>query len=161
LFVLIFGVDFLTLDYTNGYINLLRGIFKMSNDLYMDQPPLNREEKSPQGSRDNKSKPQLSFILDAPNACEGLAKRFEIGCDKYGRNNWKKGLNWVELIDSMQRHILAFQNGEDIDPEDGQPHVWAIAWNVIILVEMFHTRKDLDTRYKPDFIVEELEKQSD
>lgn len=105
-----------------------------------------------QANRYNEGKPQLSFIFDAPHACEGIAKRFEIGCNKYGRNNWKKGLKWIELIDSMERHILAFQNGEDTDPEDGQPHVWAIAWNALILAEMFHTRKDLDTRYSHEKI---------
>lgn len=44
------------------------------------------------------------------------------GADKYGRNNWRKGLHYSRLIDAAMRHILAFADGEDSDPETGLSH---------------------------------------
>ncbi len=92
--------------------------------------------------RFNEGKPQLSYLLDAPLAMEGLAKRFELGAKKYGRNNWKKGLNTLEIIDSLLRHLSAYQNGELTDEADGGYHVDAILWNALVLSEQFHQTKE-------------------
>jgi len=93
----------------------------------------------PRADRYNEGKPQLSFILDAPLAMEGLARRFELGAKKYARDNWKKGLPDVEIIDSLMRHLLAYHNGEVSDP-DGGFHVDAIVWNAVVLSQQFHSR---------------------
>ena len=87
--------------------------------------------------RYNEGKPELSFILDAPLAMKGLAERFALGARKYPRHNWKKGFQQESLIDSLLRHLLAFQNGEVYD-EDGGLHVDAIVWNSVVLSEQHH-----------------------
>lgn len=123
--------------------------FMHQNDLVLNNSCLKCEKplfEYNQADRFNEGKTELSYIFDAPKACEGLANRFAIGSDKYGRNNWKSGLKWVELLDCFDRHRLAFQNGEELDEETGQPHVWAMVWNIFVLVEMYHTRPDLDDR---------------
>lgn len=99
------------------------------------------EEK---GLRYNEGKPQLSYLLDFPLAAKGLAARFEIGAKKYGRDNWKKGLDETQIIDSLMRHLLAFNNGEVYD-EDGGLHVDAILWNAAVLSEHAHKRYRDDT----------------
>lgn len=95
----------------------------------------------PRADRFNEGKPKLSYILDAPLAIEGLSNRFELGAKKYSRNNWKKGFDDTSLIDSLLRHLAAYQNGETVDPVDGGYHMDAVVWNAIVLSEQFHKRR--------------------
>lgn len=90
-----------------------------------------------QADRYNEGKPELSYILDAPLAMQGLANRFALGAKKYSRDNWKKGLPDTQVIDSLLRHLSAYQNGEMHD-EDGGLHVDAIVWNAVVLSEQYH-----------------------
>lgn len=97
---------------------------------------------STQADRYNEGKPQLSFIFDAPLAMEALARRFEMGAKKYARDNWKKGFPDIQVIDSLLRHVSAYQNGETSDPEGGN-HVDAIVWNAVVLAEQFYKREKM------------------
>jgi len=96
--------------------------------------------KTDQALRYNNGKPQLSYLLDAPFAMEGLARRFELGAKKYSRDNWKKGLPDNEVIDCLTRHLMAYHNGEAEDA-DGGFHVDAILWNAVVLSEQFYKRR--------------------
>lgn len=87
-----------------------------------------------QADRYNTGKPELSFLMDAPLAMQGLANRFSLGARKYSRDNWKLGLPTKQVIDSLLRHIMAYSNGELTD-EDGGEHVDAIVWNAVVLSE--------------------------
>jgi hypothetical protein len=91
--------------------------------------------------RFNEGKPELSYILDAPLAMQGLANRFSLGAKKYARNNWKGGFEDSSLIDSLLRHLTAYQNGEVVDEADGGYHVDAIVWNAVVLSEQYHKRR--------------------
>ncbi len=66
-----------------------------------------------------------AFVGDELSAIELMTAAMEYGANKpeYGRNNWKKGMEWSRLIDAAQRHGLAILDGEDTDPESGNPHV--------------------------------------
>lgn len=67
------------------------------------------------------------------------------GAAKYGLHNWKKGLHVRDVASSLLRHLTAFLNGEDIDEESGLSHTGAIAWNALMLSEMYR-RPDMDDR---------------
>ena len=46
---------------------------------------------------------------------EGYA--FAYGAEKYGVDNWRKGIPWREYIGAAMRHILRFACGEECDAE--------------------------------------------
>jgi hypothetical protein len=55
---------------------------------------------------------------------EGAARAYGYGAGKYSRFNWLKGgLSQAQLLASAMRHLMAYLNGEDIDPESGESHL--------------------------------------
>jgi len=63
-------------------------------------------------------------------ALRAVAKRFEDGATKYGRDNWQKGIPVSRYIDSLYRHL--WQLMEDDTAED---HGGAIIWNAMCLIQ--------------------------
>ena len=64
------------------------------------------------------------------DALRAVAKRFEDGATKYGRDNWKQGIPASRYVDSLYRHL--WQLMEDDTTED---HGGAIIWNAMFLVQ--------------------------
>lgn len=88
---------------------------------------------APTAERFNAGKSQLSYMLDADIAMKGMCDVFEFGAKKYSRGNWKSGFPESEIIDSMLRHLMAYANGEVLDPESGKPHVDHVTCNAVFL----------------------------
>ena len=55
---------------------------------------------------------------------EKLAIHFEAGIKKYGERNWEKGQTLKTYVDSGERHLLKFMNGER-----DEDHLSASVWN--------------------------------
>lgn len=87
--------------------------------------------------RFNSGKPQLSYMLDAPNAMIGLCRTFEAGAKKYSRDNWKKGLNEQELLDCLMRHLVKSVSGEEVDEETLVDHKYHVLWNALVWAEQY------------------------
>ncbi len=69
-----------------------------------------------EATRFNQGKPQWSLLPKF--TLRPLIDVLEYGCSKYAPDNWKKGLNREEILESMQRHLDALFDGEEIDPDD-------------------------------------------
>jgi len=137
-------------DCTDHYFSHIEDIVITAPEEATSQPAIEQGRKTPVlAQRFNDDKPKLSYILEFSKAIIGVVKVLMFGAKKYERGNWKKGLTWNGVVDSMLRHQLAFQNGEDIDPESGLPHVHHIACNALFLAEYYETHPELDDRVKP------------
>lgn len=75
-------------------------------------------------------------------ALMSVAKRFEDGATKYGRDNWKKGIPLSRYVDSLYRHLWAFMR-----EEDDEDHGGAVIWNAMCLIE---TRKLIEKGELPE-----------
>lgn len=58
-----------------------------------------------------------------------VAKHFEEGAEKYGENNWQKGLPVKCYINSAVRHYLKW-----LREDDDEPHDRAFCWNIICAI---------------------------
>jgi hypothetical protein len=73
------------------------------------------------GARFNDNKPDFSLIPLV--TLEDEARVWMYGKRKYAAWNWAKGMDWSIPLACALRHLSAFQQGEDIDPESGLPHL--------------------------------------
>lgn len=89
------------------------------------------------GGRKGQKLCQLSSV--DPVALEQLGLVAGMGASKYERGNYLRGYSWSLNMDALYRHFLAFQKGEDYDPESGRPHMAHAAWHALALVS-FHAR---------------------
>jgi len=81
------------------------------------------------GNRKNKGKVQWSLVDF--KSLEPMVRVLEFGVLKYGRENWKKGLEKREILESLLRHAFSLINGETTDKESGEPHIGHILCNAM------------------------------
>lgn len=71
----------------------------------------------------------------------------DISTFRSGTNNWKKGLPYTEICESLLRHTHSFLNGQNRDKESKLLEVGHILCNALFLSYMTLFRPDLDDRY--------------
>lgn len=79
---------------------------------------------------------------------EGVGHVLAFGATKYAAHNWRKGLQSSRLMGAAFRHILAYNGGEDLDPETGLSHLLHASCCVMFAYELSITHKHLDDRYR-------------
>jgi len=65
-----------------------------------------------------------------------------------GANNWRLGMPFGRIYAAAQRHLWAWWDGEDIDPESGLNHLDHAACNLAFLIELIKTHPEMDDRSK-------------
>jgi rubredoxin len=75
-----------------------------------------------------------------------LAEHYGRGAEKYFDRNWELGVNWSLPYAALMRHVTAWWNGEETDPETGTSHLSAVAWHAFALLEYTKTHPELDDR---------------
>lgn len=93
-------------------------------------------------------KPRLDLL--SSKAKNGLALVLGPGAEKYGDHNWREGLEWSRLVAAAYRHLDAFNDGEDLDPDDGLPHIDHAQACLHFLSHYFHAREGTDDRYRSE-----------
>ena len=109
----------------------------------------------------NQNKPELSVGYKADKEKSrtdllsskwllGVGEVLRFGATKYHDNNWRKGIATSRLMAAAQRHLLAYNDGEDLDPETGLSHLLHLSCCVMFAYELSLTKPELDDRYKED-----------
>lgn len=74
-----------------------------------------------------------------------VAKHFEEGAEKYGENNWRKGLPVKNYISSAVRHYLKWLRGDQDEPHDR-----AFCWNILCAIWTCNNKPELNDYRKED-----------
>lgn len=96
------------------------------------------------GTKYDGSKPRVDLLPIYPILEE--AKVLTYGAAKYDARNWEKGFDWSRAYGALLRHLFAFWQGEDIDPESGLHHLAHAACELDFLFEFTRTHKEFDDR---------------
>ena len=70
-----------------------------------------------------------------------LSIHFEEGAEKYGVDNWQKGIPEWSYIDSAIRHLLKWARGDEDERHDR-----AFVWNIICLIWTIENKGDNDEK---------------
>jgi len=97
------------------------------------------------GVKYDQGKPEMDLL--PREALVEIAKGFGFGANKYGRFNWRKGLHWSRVYSALQRHLTAWNAGEDFDPESKLNHLAHAGCNLMFLLTYLEEHPELDDRY--------------
>lgn len=88
-----------------------------------------------------------------------LSKVMELGATKYGPFNWRKTkVKRTVYLEAAIRHILSALDGEDLDPESGQPHEAHAMACMAIVLDANATGNLIDDRFTPGVFGELVQK---
>lgn len=124
---------------------------------------------------DKKKEPEVELETDKPTSSlrydEGklrvdlvpaeiiieLARVYTAGAKKYKDNNWRDpGMKWTRCIASLERHMLKWKMGLEIDPETQCHHLAQVAWNALTLMMYQMQGLGTDDRWRPErFTIDE------
>lgn len=99
-----------------------------------------------EGLRYNEGKDM--YTIASAYATEGLIKVLNKALEKYPPNNWKKGMKWTKVLDSLNRHLSEILKGNDYDEESGLLHIDHIQCNAHFLSHYYKFFPYLDDRPK-------------
>lgn len=96
----------------------------------------------PTGAQRDTGESKLRMSLLPQQELNRVLKRYYDGAEKYGENNWMKGMPLSVYYDSAMRHIQSWWNGED-----DEDHASAVVWNMLCAM-WTEVNIDQDDRYK-------------
>ncbi len=99
------------------------------------------------GTKHDSNKPRMELLPQ--EALEEIAKVLTFGAKKYDDNNWRKGFDYSRLIGASLRHIAAFQQNENTDPESGESHLAHAACCLLFLITHEKLKLGKDDRWTP------------
>jgi len=109
------------------------------------------------GEKADRTKPRLGlvstvFIWAIARVLTKAATKVDpaTGKPKYGENSWRAGLEWSVPYNALQRHLTAWWDGEDNDPDSGDSHLWHAAAELMFLIEFAIKGVGKDDRYRAD-----------
>tara|TARA_B110000285_G_scaffold154230_1_gene172058 strand:- start:5320 stop:5685 length:366 start_codon:yes stop_codon:yes gene_type:complete len=67
-------------------------------------------------------------------ALRELARVYGFGASKYAAHNMRLGYPVSLSFSALNRHLWAWQGGEDKDPESGRDHLAHVAWHALTMM---------------------------
>jgi len=98
------------------------------------------------GLKNDQGKCRVELLPTAPLLMIGDVLTF--GAKKYADHNWRGGFDYSRLIGANLRHLLAFNDGEDYDPESGLSHMAHAGCCTLFLLEQIAKGTGNDDRYR-------------
>ena len=87
----------------------------------------------------------VRYDLISPQALSRLAATYAEGATKYGDNNFRKGMEFSNLINHVLEHIMTYLQGEEGEPPED--HLAHACWGLMTLMEQEETRPELNDLY--------------
>ena len=99
------------------------------------------------GRKDDAEK--IPYDLLPRPALDEISKVLAFGAKKYSRYNWRSGIVYSRVLAACLRHVHAFNDGEDLDPETGLSHLAHAGCCIAFLLTYIKEHPECDDRYKP------------
>lgn len=94
------------------------------------------------------------FDLLPYDALTIVAEHYGKGAEKYDERNWERGYNWGLSYAALMRHLAAWWQGEENDPELGNTHLAAAAFHVLTLIAFQQRAIGTDSRTPGTRVIE-------
>lgn len=101
------------------------------------------DEKGQKFDRD-----KIPMELLPTEALREIAKVLRFGAKKYDPWNWKKGMRWSRLAGAALRHLYAWLEREDKDPESDLSHLAHLGCCVLFLLAYETLGIGIDDRWQ-------------
>lgn len=98
---------------------------------------------------------KLKWSLVNYQALHPMIKVLMFGAKKYSPENWKKGLDKKEILESMMRHLEALMDGQESDSESGISHIGHIQANSMFYNYFTNKENDKDREVSKGSLVTE------
>jgi hypothetical protein len=154
----VYTITMTTINFTQTPFYTQQDIEKMKQAIEADKffgpgwskPTWEEVTPKPQGTALKYDSYKAPMSLLSSEALHQTAMVLAFGKDKYAAHNWRGGFEWSRPLSAALRHILAFQDGEDRDPESGLSHLAHAMCCIMFLLEFEKTHRELDDRWKPE-----------
>lgn len=91
-------------------------------------------------------KDKTRYDLMPKDGIDEICKVLAFGAEKYGVDNWKKGMGWSRPFRAAIGHLWAWFWGETKDPESGLSHLAHAGCNIFFLIYYQNNYKGSDDR---------------
>jgi len=92
-------------------------------------------------TKNDREKPNLAILFDTPDALSEVARVMSYGAEKYSRKNWDKVDDKERYVAATLRHLMAYANGESVDPESTLPHLAHAVTSLLFLLQVEHNKQ--------------------
>lgn len=94
--------------------------------------------------RTQEAKPMFQLI--PPGPLEELARVYTMGAQKYSPRGWERGISFMDMYGSLQRHANLWRSGQDLDWESQLHHMAHVAFWALAIIQLTYTRPTFDDR---------------
>mgnify|MGYP003146399889 CR=1 FL=1 len=97
------------------------------------------------------SEGKARYDLIPVSAMRGLAEILTYGATKYDSKNWERGVEWSKYYSALMRHLEKWRGGEWLDQDTGKSHLHHAHCNLVFMIELETTHRELDDLTKIDW----------